>query len=90
MELILLLLWLTVWLLFWIFITIGSTPVNTSRRRTHVLNGLLSLGVVLALLCTTVLVVRIVLLDMMPELGPILLDYLMQAIKNRSSGHTVI
>jgi hypothetical protein len=50
--------------------------------------GLLTLGVVLVLLCITVLVAKIFLWVIAPELLPILLDSLMEAIKSKSSEHT--
>lgn len=82
-------LWLITWLLCWTFITIGSKPENTSRPKMIVLSVWLSLGVVLALLCITVLVAKIFLLIMIPEFAQILLDFLLEVIRNNNSAHTV-
>ncbi len=82
-------LWLITWLLCWTFITIGSEPGSTSRHKMIVLSVWLSLGVVLALLCITVLVAKIFLLIMIPEFAQILLDFLLEVIKNSNSAHTV-
>ena len=80
----LLLLWLIVWLLLWTFITIGSTPANISNLLIHVLNGLLSLGVVCALFVTTVLAVKMLLWDTIPLLDQTYQPYSVKATKSKS------
>jgi hypothetical protein len=54
-----------------------------------VLQGLLTLGVVFVLLFTTQLVARTFWWTMIEELDPILLNFLLEVIKNRSSAPTV-
>jgi hypothetical protein len=72
------------------YITTGSTPENTSSPTTIVYTGLLSLGVVFALFFTTVLVAKIFWLTMIQTLDQILTSYLLEALKSKSFGHTVI
>ncbi len=84
MDLTLLWLWLSMWLLYWIYTTTGLTQGNTSPRRTIVSSGLLTLGAALVLHFIIVLVARTFWLTMTEELDPILLNFLLEVIRNRN------
>ena len=89
MDWTLLCLFLSMWLLCWMFITIGSKPENTSLPKMIVFSGLLSLGVVFALLCTFLLAAKIFWLTMTQELDQTLILFLLEVLKSRPYGHTV-
>ena len=90
MDLILLYLCLSMWLLCWMYTTTGSTQANTSTLRTLAFSGLLSLGVVCVLLCTTLLAAKIFWLGMIEALDQTLLNFLIEVLRSKSSVLTVI
>jgi hypothetical protein len=84
MNLTSLLLLIDMWLLCLIFIITGLTRVNTSWQRILGFGLLLTVGVVLVLFSTILLVGKMFLWIIAPELAPILQDLLQESIKNNN------
>lgn len=89
MDLTLLLLLIDMWLLCLIFIITGSTQANTSWKRILGFGLLLIVGLALVLFSTILLVGKMFLWVIAPELAPILQDLLQEAVKNNNYVLTV-